>query len=185
GSLYAIAPATKHVGKEPGTWNSLEINCRGTKYCVVHNSTQIISADETTFPELKGRLTKGFLGLQNHNEEVWFRNIRIGPARDLPVERPPADWAQFRGPTGDGRAESHNLPTTWSETTNVAWQTEIPGKGWSSPSLHHNRLYVTTAVPIQDSDATGPQSLRAVCVDATTGRIVWNVEVLQQDAEAP
>src|SRR5438034_431037 len=75
--------------------------------------------------------------------------------------------------------------TTWNETTNVAWQTEIPGKGWSSPSLHHNRLYLTTAVPIQDSDAKGPQSLRAVCVDATTGRIVWNVEVLQQDAQAP
>lgn len=88
GSLYAIAPATSHVGKEPGQWNSLEINCRGTKYHVIHNGTPIISADETTFPELKGRLTKGHLGLQNHSEEVWFRNIRIGPPLDLPVSAP-------------------------------------------------------------------------------------------------
>jgi hypothetical protein len=86
GSLYAIAPATKHVAREAGQWNSLEINCRGTKYHVFHNGALIISADETTFPELKGRLTKGFLGLQNHSEEVWFRSLRIGPAIDLPVE---------------------------------------------------------------------------------------------------
>ena len=85
GSLYAIAPATSHVGKDAGQWNELEINCRGMKYHVIHNGTTIIAADETTFPELKGRLTKGFLGLQNHSEEVWYRNLRIGPPRDLPV----------------------------------------------------------------------------------------------------
>jgi hypothetical protein len=86
GSLYAIAPATSHVARQPGEWSSLEINCRGTRYHVIHNGTQIIAADEATYPELKGRLTKGYLGLQNHSEEVWFRNLRIGPALDLPVE---------------------------------------------------------------------------------------------------
>jgi len=86
GSLYAIAPATSHVAKNVGEWNTLEINCRGTKYHVIHNGTTIIATDELEFPELKGRLTKGHLGLQNHSEEVWFRNLRIGPALDLPVE---------------------------------------------------------------------------------------------------
>jgi hypothetical protein len=86
GSLYAIAPATSHVAKNAGEWNTLEINCRGTKYHVIHNGTTIIATDESEFPELKGRLAKGFLGLQNHSEEVWFRNLRIGPALDLSVE---------------------------------------------------------------------------------------------------
>ena len=90
GSLYAIAPAIQHVGREAGQWNSLEINCRGTFYNVIHNGVQIIGADEASFPALKGRLTKGFLGLQNHSEEVWFRNVRIGPADDLPAFPPPA-----------------------------------------------------------------------------------------------
>jgi 3-keto-disaccharide hydrolase len=90
GSLYAIAPATSHVAKPAGEWNTLEINCRGTKYHVVHNGTTIIAADETTFPELKGRLTKGHLGLQNHSEEVWYRNLRIGPALDLPIPAAPS-----------------------------------------------------------------------------------------------
>lgn len=85
GSLYAIAPATAHVGKPVGEWNTLEINCRGTRYHVIHNGTTIIATDETSFPELKGRNTKGHLGLQNHSEEVWFRNLRVGPARELPV----------------------------------------------------------------------------------------------------
>src|SRR5204863_509284 len=39
GSLYAIAPATIHVGKPAGEWNTLEINCRGKAYHVFHNGT--------------------------------------------------------------------------------------------------------------------------------------------------
>jgi len=91
-----------------------------------------------------------------------------------------ADWPQFRGPAGDGHAEAKNLPTTWNETTNVAWKAEIPGKGWSSPSLFKNRLYLTTAVPIEAAGVDSPQSLQALCVDAGTGRIVWSAEVFRQ-----
>ncbi|MDX1946739.1 MAG: DUF1080 domain-containing protein [Pirellulaceae bacterium] len=89
GSLYAIAPAIQHVGRPAGEWNSLEINCRGTFYHVVHNGVQIIGADEASFPGLKGRLTKGFLGLQNHSEAVWYRNVRIGPAAEMLALPPP------------------------------------------------------------------------------------------------
>ena len=85
GSVYAIVPAREHVAREAGEWNSLEINCRGTAYHIIHNGVLILEADETTHPELKGRLTKGFLGLQNHSEEVWFRNLRISPAVELRV----------------------------------------------------------------------------------------------------
>lgn len=79
GSIYAIAPATEHVSRPAGRWNSLEIDCRGTKYEVTHNGVTIIRADEKTFPELAERLKEGFLGLQNHSEEVRFRDLRIGP----------------------------------------------------------------------------------------------------------
>jgi hypothetical protein len=82
GSLYAIVPAEPRVAKEAGEWNSLEINCLGTRYHVIHNGVVIISADEATAAELGKRRTKGYLGLQNHSEHVWFRNVRIGP----PVE---------------------------------------------------------------------------------------------------
>ena len=43
------------------------------------------------------------------------------------------NWPQFRGPGSLGVAEDPTLPDTWSATENVAWKTDIPGTGWSSP----------------------------------------------------
>lgn len=58
------------------------------------------------------------------------------------------DWPQFRGPRGDGVSQTRNLPTTWSDTQNVAWQAEIPGRGWSSPIVLGDRIWLTTAEPL-------------------------------------
>jgi hypothetical protein len=58
----------------------MEIDCRGTQYRVIHNGVTVINTDATMHPELAERLTKGFLGLQNHSEEVWFRDVRVGPS---------------------------------------------------------------------------------------------------------
>lgn len=82
GSVYAIAPARRRVGLPPGQWNRLEINCRGDHYRVKHNGQLVVDADAGRFPELKQRREKGFLGLQNHREEIWFRRLRIGPPQD-------------------------------------------------------------------------------------------------------
>jgi hypothetical protein len=80
GSVYAIAPAKEHVGREAGQWNSLEIDVKGTRYRIIHNGVTIIDASDAEFPEIKGRRASGFLGLQNHSEEVWYKNLRLGPA---------------------------------------------------------------------------------------------------------
>jgi hypothetical protein len=79
GSVYAIVPASKHVGLPPGQWNQLEIDCRGAHYRVIHNGTVVVDATAEKYPELAKRLLKGAIGLQNHSEEVYFRNLRIGP----------------------------------------------------------------------------------------------------------
>jgi hypothetical protein len=74
------------VAKPPGEWNTMTIRCEGTKYAVHHNGQQVIESDETAAPELAKRLTKGYLGLQNHNEEVRFRNVRIKLLSSPPEE---------------------------------------------------------------------------------------------------
>jgi 3-keto-disaccharide hydrolase len=79
GSIYLVAPATAHVSRPPGEWNTMEINCLGTSYRVVHNGVVVVDATAREFPELARRFRQGFLGLQNHSEEVWFKNLRIGP----------------------------------------------------------------------------------------------------------
>jgi outer membrane protein assembly factor BamB len=89
------------------------------------------------------------------------------------------DWPQFRGPTGQGVSSEKNLPAKWSTTKNVAWQVTVPGRGWSSPIVHKGRIYLTTAVKPDDA-AGNDRSLRAICLDAKTGKTIWNNEVFFQ-----
>src|SRR5579872_6933991 len=93
------------------------------------------------------------------------------------------DWTEFRGPTGQGLSTAQGLPTHWTTLENVAWRREIPGKGWSSPVLLGEKVYLTTAVPKKAAE-TAVQSLRAICLNANDGEILWNVEVFEQPAGA-
>ena len=90
------------------------------------------------------------------------------------------DWPEFRGPTGQGLAKTDSLPDTWSKTKNVAWKKEVPGKGWSSPVIVGGKIYLTSAVAIENSKDL---SLRALCLDAKDGKLLWSKEVFRQDAK--
>jgi outer membrane protein assembly factor BamB len=87
-------------------------------------------------------------------------------------------WPQFRGPRADGHAGSAALPLTWSASDNVAWETPIPGRGWSSPVVGEGRVWMATATE-------EGQSLRAVGVDSRTGRILHDVELFHVAAPEP
>ena len=82
-----------------------------------------------------------------------------------------ADWPQFRGPDGQGHAGPDSVPLNWSETENVTWKTAIPGEGYSSPVIVGDQIWMT-------SSTDGGKSLRAVCVDRESGRLVHDVQVL-------
>lgn len=88
------------------------------------------------------------------------------------------EWPQFRGPTGQGHSAATNLPITWNATTNVAWKAALPGNGWSSPVLSKGKLYLTSAVT---APAGSEMTLRALCVDAADGRVLWDTEVFRPD----
>ena len=57
-----------------------------------------------------------------------------------------ANWPQFRGLGALGAADHPNLPDRWSTNENVAWQAEVPGRGWSSPIVWGERVFITTVV---------------------------------------
>lgn len=96
------------------------------------------------------------------------------------------DWPQFRGPTGQGITQAASLPTTWGPDMNVLWKTAIPGKGWSSPVLAGGRIFLTAAVQQGEDVPTADRSLRALCLEAESGKIVWDAEVFaQKGSEAP
>ena len=83
------------------------------------------------------------------------------------------NWPQFRGPSGRGMSNETDIPLNWSSTQNIAWKTDIPGEGWSSPVVWDDRVFLTTATE-------EGVSCRAICIDRRPGRILWNTEVVRQ-----
>ncbi|MBX3280461.1 MAG: PQQ-binding-like beta-propeller repeat protein [Acidobacteria bacterium] len=82
------------------------------------------------------------------------------------------DWPQFRGPEGTGHSEARGLPEHWSEKVNVVWKTPIHDRGWSSPVIFGNQIWLTTAT------ADG-RKLYAICIDRDTGRILKDLKLFE------
>ena len=55
-----------------------------------------------------------------------------------------ADWPGFRGPSSNPVGADKGLADRWSRTENVEWAAEIPGRGWSSPIVTGERVFLTT-----------------------------------------
>ncbi|MFT4549595.1 MAG: outer membrane protein assembly factor BamB [Verrucomicrobiales bacterium] len=96
------------------------------------------------------------------------------------------DWPQFRGPDGQGHSAAVGVPIKWSEKDNVVWKKAIPGEGWSSPVLVDGRLYLTSAVAENGDGPNADRELHVLCVDAASGKVVWDREVFPQEgSKAP
>jgi len=100
-------------------------------------------------------------------------------------------WPYWRGPAADGMA-SGDAPLHWSDTKNVLWKTDIPGRGHSSPVVWGDRIFLTTAIPTAPparpeptanperggfgGGNTGPQPehrFAVMCLDRKTGKVLW------------
>lgn len=115
-----------------------------------------------------------------------------GPTRTAVAED---NWPQWRGPGGLGIAEGAYVDT-WSATENIAWKTEIPGRGHSSPVVWGDRVFLATSIVGEEipgriapdhlgfdlqpgylhPDSVGvdyAHTLKVLAVDAGTGDIVW------------
>ncbi len=94
-----------------------------------------------------------------------------GPIEQLP---PPAfdtsDWPWWRGPTRDGVAPAGSAPLRWSETENIVWKAEVPGRGHASPTVVGNRIFLPTA----DEQA---EIQSVLCYDRATGELLWKTDV--------
>jgi hypothetical protein len=91
------------------------------------------------------------------------------------------DWPSWRGPRLDGTTTAKNIPLTWSPTENVKWKTEIPGRGYSSPIIFGDRIFVTTCVGEPKAGAAGERQL--LSLDRTSGKILWQKTVLTAEQE--
>jgi len=91
-----------------------------------------------------------------------------------------ADWPEFRGPWGDGHvnppgdSKPIGLPLHWNETNNVKWKTEIPYRGWSTPVVAGNQVWVTTST--EDG-----HDFYVIGLDADTGSVRINEKLFHSD----
>ncbi len=87
------------------------------------------------------------------------------------------NWPMWRGARLDGVAAEHEtFPIKWSASENIAWKTEIPGRGHSSPIIWGDRVFVTSCV-----EPTGERLL--ICLDRASGAIKWRRIVLTTKLE--
>jgi outer membrane protein assembly factor BamB len=88
-------------------------------------------------------------------------------------------WPAFRGPSATGLGGDTTVPAKWDVESgrNVAWKRDIPGLGHSSPIVSGDRVFVTTAMPLDTpagpSDSAARHAWKLYCLDRATGRIVW------------
>ena len=93
-------------------------------------------------------------------------------------------WPQWRGPRMSGVSASATPPGEWSESKNVRWKIEIPGRGSASPVVWGDRVFVLTAVPaggdVADQHAPrGGLPVRGVhrfvimAINREDGKVVW------------
>ncbi len=81
-------------------------------------------------------------------------------------------WNQFRGPHADGASATAKPPIQFGDKENVLWKTPIHGKGWSSPVVWDQQIWLTTA----PADGT---ELFAVCVNLNSGQIEHDLRVFE------
>ena len=111
-------------------------------------------------------------------------------------DAPDANWPQWRGPAGLGLSAGARYAEEWSPEKNIAWKTEVPGRGLSSPVVWGDRLFLTTSIEGElvpgrtapdhlgfdlkpgylHPDSVGvdhKSALKVLAFDAKAGRMLW------------
>lgn len=84
------------------------------------------------------------------------------------VAAEPGHWSRFRGPSGTGISHAAELPVEFG-ASDVVWETKLPVSGHSSPVQWGDRIFLTGAAGKGDA-----VERHVVCVDATSGEILWD-----------
>ncbi|MBP88072.1 MAG: hypothetical protein CMJ64_15330 [Planctomycetaceae bacterium] len=85
-------------------------------------------------------------------------------------------WPSFRGPDGSGISRYANVPTSWDGATGegIAWKTSIPLPGVNSPIVWRDRVFLSGATE---------ERREVYCIDAASGKILWQKDVVGVAAE--
>jgi len=91
-----------------------------------------------------------------------------------PVFCQDSNWTHFRGTALNGIAEAVNPPVRWTPDSNIVWKSEIHGRGWSSPVVYGDQVWLTTATE-------NGYEMYAVCLDYKTGKTIYDIKLFTPD----
>jgi len=92
GAVYDCMPAAEAAQRPAGEWNHYTVIAQGSSIKVILNNVEIINMDTDEWPEvaqnpdgtknkfktaIKDMPRKGYIGLQDHGNPLWFRNLKI------------------------------------------------------------------------------------------------------------
>jgi len=86
-----------------------------------------------------------------------------------------SNWTHFRGSKLNAVSDSEKAPLEWNDSLNVKWKTAIHGRGWSSPVIFDDQIWITTAT-------TNGSELSAICVDFESGAIIHDILLFKPPA---
>ena len=103
-----------------------------------------------------------------------IRLILLAALLFTPTLRAGEQWPQFLGPDGNSQAADAQLPVEFSEQNHVRWKVPIHDRGWSSPVIWGDRIWLTTAT-------VDGKKMYAVCVDRKTGKLLHDILVFENE----
>ncbi len=97
-----------------------------------------------------------------------------------------ADFTQFRGESGKAVVAESNVPSTWSDDSNLLWKSELSGRGSSSPIVVGGKVFVTAYAGYGNPEQPGSQEQlvrELLCFDLANGKQLWKATVRNQQRE--
>ena len=89
----------------------------------------------------------------------------------ISFEAQAGDWTQWRGPNHNNvAAAGQGIPTEWSESKNILWKADVPGRGHASPVITGNTIVLCTA-----DDQLQTQAV--IALDRKTGKQLWLTQI--------
>lgn len=87
-----------------------------------------------------------------------------------PIHAGSTTWPAFRG-HGDSASEAVNLPSTWSDSENIAWRITIAGYAQSSPVVWNDLVFTTS------TEGSNKETMRAHAINLADGSIAWSKSI--------
>lgn len=103
---------------------------------------------------------------ENRDTNLLVENVNVDT---IAIEISKVTHNGFRGNNSNGISSAKKIPTKWSLSSgnNIAWENKIPRKGYNSPVINGNKVFITSA---------DEQARELYCYELSSGKLLWSLQ---------